>query len=73
MAQTEVIPFRINQLSFSAPRWQHGPQICFANFVESKIIRLLIAQQPLKLEKNKNMLFAPNVKKVSLRGRLARQ
>ncbi len=25
---------RINQLSVSATRWQHGSQICFANFIQ---------------------------------------
>jgi hypothetical protein len=38
----------------SATRWQHWSQICFATFIWRKITKLLIIQQPLKLEKNKH-------------------
>jgi len=43
---------RGNQLPVSDARWQHGSQICFSTFVESKITKLLKKpKQPLKLEK----------------------
>ncbi len=41
----------INKLPFSTARWQHGSQICFATFMERKIKKLPITQQPPKLEK----------------------
>ncbi len=46
-----VIQLREYQLPVSATRWQHCSQICFATFIECKITKLLITQQPLKLEK----------------------
>ncbi len=42
---------RMNQLPVSATRWQHRSQICFVTFIQWKITKLLITQQPLKLKK----------------------
>jgi hypothetical protein len=41
---------RVNQLPAAAARWQHGSKICFVTFIYEKITKLLITQQPLKLE-----------------------
>jgi hypothetical protein len=44
------VSLRANQLPLSASRWQHGFQICLTNFIWWKITKLLITQQPLRLE-----------------------
>jgi hypothetical protein len=48
--RADADPLRITQLSFSATRWKHGYQNCFATFISRKITKLLMTQQPLKLE-----------------------
>jgi hypothetical protein len=61
-----------NQLPASAARWQHWSQICFATFNKWKITKLLITQQPLKLEQNthrfgihRNLMYVwPNLKTI---------
>jgi hypothetical protein len=41
-------------LTVSDTRWQHGSGILFATFISRTITKLLITQQPLKLEKKIN-------------------
>jgi hypothetical protein len=40
-----------NQLPFSAARWQHGSQVCFAAIILEKLSKLLKTQNQQKLEK----------------------
>jgi hypothetical protein len=40
----------------SATRWQHGSCICFSTFVQKKITKMPITQQPLTLEKMSKIL-----------------
>jgi len=47
----------INQPPDSDVRWQHESRICFATFIQWKVTKLLITQQPLKLEKKINTNF----------------
>ncbi len=49
----------IHQLQVSANSWQHQSQICFATFIQCKITKLVITQQPLKLEKKKAQIWNP--------------
>ncbi len=43
----------------TGPRWQHGSQICFATFIQQKIIKWLKTQQPLKLYKTYTQIWNP--------------
>jgi hypothetical protein len=47
---------RINQLPVLTARLPHGYMVCFETFSKREIAKVLIAQQPLKLE-NKNCRF----------------
>jgi hypothetical protein len=55
-AYYSVLLTRINQLPLSDTRWLHGSWICFVTFIQCKIKKLPITQQPLKLEKMKTDL-----------------
>jgi hypothetical protein len=52
----EKLPISLNRVPFSGTRWQLGSQIYFVSFIKEKLIKVLIAQQQLKLEKNKDIL-----------------
>ncbi len=47
----------VNQLPESVTRRLHGSQICFAAFIQQKITKLLIAQQPPKIEKKLEQIW----------------
>jgi hypothetical protein len=49
----DIVKIRLNQLPVSSARWQHGSKICSETYISSKITKLLIAEQPPKLKKNK--------------------
>ncbi len=62
LLQILLLIIGFNQLPVFLSRWQHCFQICLATFILQKCTKVLITQQPLKLDKINSFFFLDHLR-----------